>query len=472
MKIEKPKNLVDVQRARGGAFAALPSRVNLSYRKVRVIPLTASVQLAALFAACWILVGGSASAPTTPTLAADVGTQDRGALEAQLKELESQINQYESQVAGYKKQGKTLGEEVSRLNAKIAKISLQIKAINLTLAQLDTKIKDTQAQIVVTEERIDTNKKTLGTLVRNLYQNDRVSLVEMFLKNPKLSDFFSDTEQLSLLQNNVRITIIQIADARDQLQEQKVQFAVARSDAAAARDYQAAQKQEADQVKQEKNSLLQVTKGQESKYQDLLKKTKQTATEIRSRIFELLGGGELSFDQAYQYAKLAGSATGVRPALILAVLDRESALGKNVGRCAYTTAMSPKNQQIFLSILAELNLNPSTMTVSCPNADGIYGGAMGPAQFVPATWLLYRDAVAKITGRTPASPWNNADAFVATALYLRDAGAAGATTIAQERKAAARYYAGGSWSRFLWTYGEAVVSRAQQFQEDIATITG
>ena len=57
--------------------------------------------------------------------------------------------------------------------------------------------------------------------------------------------------------------------------------------------------------RRQKAQLLAATKGVETKYQTLLQQTQATAAQIRNRIFQLLGGGQLSFEDAYQYAKLA-----------------------------------------------------------------------------------------------------------------------------------------------------------------------
>jgi peptidoglycan hydrolase CwlO-like protein len=485
----KPRALGDIvpRRARKGrwdAFSASVPRLNLSLRKRNVkIPLTKFMRPAIIVAAVAFFVFGSALAPTifmhasgdTTTSTASSNAAEQSQLESQLQQLEAQINQYQGQISSYEKQGNTLSSQISTLNAKIASINLQIRATNLTLSELDDNIAQTQSQITVTQSDIVDKKAALGDLLQELYKNDQVSLIEAFLKDPQLSDFWNDTQNITLLQDNLRVGVVQVTDLQGQLQDQEQQFEASKQDTMSIAQYQAAQASEVASTKSQENQLLSETKGQESKYKVLLTQTQATAAQIRNRIFQLLGGGQLTFESAYQYAKTASGATGVDPSLILAVLDRESALGQNVGQCSYKTAMSPSNIPIFLQITQQLGLDPNTMMVSCANADGAYGGAMGPAQFVPSTWELYASGVSKITGDDPPSPWKNADAFVATALYLEDAmtgcKANYTAALSIERCTAAKYYAGSRWANYLWTYGEAVVERAQSFAQDISTIT-
>jgi len=394
--------------------------------------------------------------------------EERKLLEQQLTKLEKQIIEYEQAIENYKKQGKTYQTEINKLTTQIGKINLQIKAINISLTKLNKEIDDNQSQLKKTEDKLNFNKDALGRSLESLYEKGNDTIVEMILKSPKLSDFFGDITDLVEVQNNLTQTVKNIADVRNELIDLKEQLAVKKNDIEALKAYQDAQRKAVQSTREQKNSLLAIIKNKEAKSQDLLKETKKTAAQIRGRIFELLGGGELTFEEAYKFAKYAEQATGVRAALILAVLDRESALGQNVGRCNYRTAMHPtRDMPIFLALVSELNINPDSITVSCPNRDGMYGGAMGPAQFIPSTWAIYKDRIKELNGTNLPSPWRNADAFMATALYLKDAGASKGALLSEERIAVARYYAGGRWRSYLWTYGDRVVTRAQQFQQDI-----
>jgi len=406
------------------------------------------------------------STSSSDSTSSDSISQQISASQAQLNQLEEQINQYQNKIQEYSRQRQTLSREINILNDNIASLNLQIQAVQLSLNQLDAEIASTTENISITQASIDNANISIGNLLRYLYQNDNQSLMEIFLKNPTLSAFFDNFNNISLLQDNLREMIIKVTNLQTQLQNQKTELLLAQADAQSIAEYRAQQKQAIINLKNQKNQILAQTKGQEANYRALVKSTQETAAEIRKKIFQLLGGGQLSFGDAYQYAKLAQGATGIDPAFLMAILDRESALGRNVGQCNYQTAMSPANRPLFLQITASLGLNPNQMTVSCPNADGIYGGAMGPAQFIPSTWLNYSQAVSAITGHNPANPWNNADAFVATALYLKDLGAANAD-INTQRIAAAKYYAGSRWRYYLWTYGQAVISRMLDFRNEI-----
>ena len=126
-----------------------------------------------------------------------------------------------------------------------------------------------------------------------------------------------------------------------------------------------------------------------------------------------------------------------------------------------------RDQEPFKAITAELGLNPDTTPVSCPMRakDGSrigWGGAMGPAQFIPSTWQGYKGKVSAITGKI-ADPWDIRDAFIASAVKLA---ADGAVSREGEWAAAMRYFSGSTNTKYRF-YGDSVVARADEYEEDI-----
>jgi len=478
----KPSFLIDIKNRKIASTRTVKAKIFLSGPRVIHIPLKKILKGGLILFAVFSLISGFAQAPINKSSLAQSSqnAEERQQLEAQLQELEKEIDQHEKTIETYKKQGNTLTSEIKRLEEKIKQLALQIKAINFNLKKLNQEITETTVQISSTENELAFNKEALTKTLRLLYETGDEGLIDIILKNPKFSDFYAEVNNLLVVKDNLKETVQKTTELHQKLVDQKEQLALQKADVEELKSYQESQKTNIKKTQGEKSNLLKVTKGQETKYQQILKETKKTAAEIRSRIFKLLGGGEMTFEEAYKIAKMAESATGVRAAFLLAILDGESRLGQNVGRCTYnqimrggTTAMHPtRDIPIFLQLMQELQklgMNSSSVTVSCPNRDGTYGGAMGPAQFIPSTWNVYKNKISETTGNRPANPWNNADAFVAAALYLKDLGAA-QQTITAERKAAAKYYSGSRWSVHLWDYGQSAVRRAAGFEDDIKAI--
>ncbi len=487
----RPTTVVDVTSPRAGVFSGRAPRVNLSRARTFRLPLKRACRALLLAAVLAYLAFGSVAAPgvagnSRAAAAGSASPEERAALERELAELESQIAEHEATIQGLQREGKSLQSEINKLNAKVSALNLKIKSITLTLAKLDDEIEVKVVEIKTTEEKISLNRGALTRTLQKAYEYGEMNLIEILLQNPRLSDFVGGVSDLEEVGESLAFTIQKITQLKEDLTEEKEALSLKREDAATLKAYQDAQKAQVEAVKREKNTLLKATKGKESEFQKIVKETKKTAAQIRSRIFELLGGGELTFEEAYKFAKFAEDATGVRAALILAVLDRESAFGQNVGKCSYKTAMHPtRDIPVFLELAAALGINPDTMQVSCPiKRDGAYGGAIGISQFIPSTWRIYAANVAELTGSNPPSPWRNADAFVATALYLRDAlQSASCRNYAEQNKnvlpkqtlqdrcAAAKYYAGGRWFTYRFVYGDPVVERANRFEQDIAVLT-
>lgn len=465
--LEKPKIVADILSSKNqSVFQKLPNPLGHSFNSFYRFPKFLKNSLVIVLLVSIIFLNAMPIS-LAPVALSEENLTERQELEKELQKIEAEIDNHQNNIINLQTQAKTLNQSIKLLDAQINKLNLQIKATDLQLKKLDANLNTLNIETAKTQSSIDETQDLLVHALKKIYEEGQKNLLIVFLSEDTLSEAFTAVNDLTSVEEQIKNNLEQLVILKSNLVQQKEDLSAERQEILELKAIQEVQKKELETKKKEKDNLMKLTKGQESQYQELLKKSQQTAAQIKSRIFTLLGGGEMTFEEAYKLAKYASEQTGVRAALILAILDRESAFGHNVGKCNWKTSMHPtRDQSIFIKITEELNINPDSVYVSCANTDGAYGGAMGPAQFIPSTWWQYKDRIAQITGNNPPSPWRNVDAFVATALFLKDLGAA-KQTYAAEREAAARYYAGGRWRNFLYSYGTWVVEKAQKYEADI-----
>ena len=419
--------------------------------------------------------------------------EERAALEEELKELEEQIAQYEKDISKTQQEKNTLQNQIYILKQQINKLNLQIYQSNVMIGDLGLQITDTQTSIDETSLKIEESKDKLSSLLRSIYEEDQRSLVEILLAEPDLSSFFDNLVALEALNKKNQELLANIKSLKSYLEGQKQTLDTEKQDLERLVTIQTLQKQESETTQKDKDYYLQLTETQYQKYLQEKGEVEKKAVEVRARIFELIGVPEApTFGEAYEIAKSVERITGVRPALLLAVLTQESNIGKNVGQCYLTNLKTGAGVNIrmgaavnnvmkpmglngrrgdvddFLKITAELGRKWNETPVSCPIPSvGGYGGAMGPAQFIPTTWMIYKDKIAKITGQA-ANPWSIKDSFLAAALYLADYGAAKQIYNA-EWKAAMIYFSGTTNTRYRF-YGDSVMAIATNYAKDIETL--
>ena len=102
---------------------------------------------------------------------------------------------------------------------------------------------------------------------------------------------------------------------------------------------------------------------------------------------------------------------------------------------------------------------------------------MGPSQFIPTTWELFKSKIASSLNIKIPDPWNPEHAIMATAVYLRELIGTTGDTYTDQRTAACRYYSGRTCyvngkAGIGLEYGNNVMAIATTIQRDIDFLRG
>jgi len=426
-------------------------------------------------------------------------------LQNQLNALESQIAMQQQLLDKAQSQHQTLQTQIGVFNAEIKKTQLQIQAINLTITQLNGSIGAHNQTLSQLSAQLEAEKESLAQILRQTQMLDGYSVVSIALGSRGVSEFFRDLDAFASIKSSLANSFSQIQQTSASTEAEKETLQARLAEQEQLRTVAQLAKQQVQAQEKEKQQLLTQTKGIEANYQKLIATSQKTAAQIRSELFTLRDSAAIPFGTALTYAQAAERATGTRAAITLGVLKQETNLGENLGSGTWRIDMAPnRDQPVFEYITKVLGFDPDTMPVSKKPSYG-WGGAMGPGQFIPSTWVCYggfintktngctppsgagisfwqrpwqyvanKDRVRKLTGgSSPSNPWNAKDAIMATAMLMADNGAAAQTPQA-ERLAALRYFAGWTHAKnpAYSFYGDGVMEFAAAFQRDIDQLAG
>lgn len=402
--------------------------------------------------------------------------------------FEERSAELEGTIRTVQQRERSFQSEIQNLTTRIRSLEAQIQRSDVVIRDLSFQIEDLEESITRTTERIKEREGHLAEVLRTVYEQNNRSTLEILLAESTLAGFFDNMVALESLNDRTHQLLLSIKDLKKTLESQRVLVEEEKEKIEREQIAAALAKQEQERSRRQADALFRIAQQERVTYEQYLQEVEEKQRQIRSRLLNLVGASDApTFGEALDLAQRVQELTGVRTAFLLAIIIQESALGRNVGQCYLADTKSGSSVSIesgkrfsngihprrdlppFLQITREVGRDPLGTPVSCPLAVG-YGGAMGPSQFIPSTWMLYKNGVSQLTG-SPADPWNVRDAFLASGLLLKDNGAS-PRTYSAEWCAAARYFSGRCTSRSdVASYANTVMARANCVQEFITSGT-
>lgn len=391
---------------------------------------------------------------------AQTDEEKRSALQQNLDQLENEAKQFDTVIGQTREEAQSLASAKKTLDAEVKRRVIEIKRLRLSLNATSLEIAKKKAGVADMSKKIDTSRRGLSASILLLYSYDEENPLTILLKHTNISHFFRSVAALDKVQTDIQASLKNFRDDRVQLEQEQQDLEDSEKEQEDLKALQEVERRALAEKQREKDQLLKLTKGKEAIFQQLLKSKQKDIAALKTQLFYLEKTG-ITAETALRDADLAAKRSGIRTSFLLALLEVETgkqfengviSVGTNLGtgnwqrdlyQCYINlgkpkTAESEKNA--YMRITSSLGLNPDTMPVSRKPNYGC-GGAMGPAQFLPTTWLRYSDEVAQLTGHNPPNPWNPEDAFQAAAVFLAKAGAASQTN-AGEIAAAKTYLSG------------------------------
>lgn len=221
--------------------------------------------------------------------------------QSRIKEIDSLMGNYKSKIKEQQAQSVSLENQVALLDNQIKEKQLAIERAQMQIDSLSIELQMLQKEIEIKGASITKQKGLIAGLIVEINKSDTTTPFEILLSKKSLSEYFSASEQLQRLNNDLGQTVSQLKTVKEELETKKGEEAERKK---RVEEEKRTLDKESFTLEEEKNfkeALVLQTKNSEDEFQRILYELKQqqqgTSTDI-SRLEQKLKEQLATADEA------------------------------------------------------------------------------------------------------------------------------------------------------------------------------
>ena len=197
-----------------------------------------------------------------------------------LEELQRKAEIYRQIIEIKQKQGETLNNQISLTDANIEQVQNQIEISIQQIEDLNKQILRLQEEIKEKELLIDSQKKLLGQIIQTYYEVNNTEPVVVYLSGKNIASFMVEKDRIAQTGEKIKELVNSIIKIKDGLKKQSDELDGKKGEFVEKNQELQDKNDNLESIKQQKQTLLNQTQGEEARYQELLAKVEKQKEEL------------------------------------------------------------------------------------------------------------------------------------------------------------------------------------------------
>lgn len=209
----------------------------------------------------------------------------------ELQDKQKQITELEQKVVELQKQAKTLSDQINSMDSQIKLTTLRISDTEDKIAQAEKEIATLSEKIARLEDSLTSVSQILLNRITETYKRSSTDPFYLFISSENFGEFFRQLKYLQAAQAHDKRLMIEMQATKEDYSDQKKILEDKKVKAEALKKQLEQYKITLDQQKKDKEVLLEVTRNDEKRYQEMLASAR---AEYQAILRILAGQGDLT----------------------------------------------------------------------------------------------------------------------------------------------------------------------------------